>query len=112
VSLNRTICLDFDGVLNDYKQWDGEDKLFKPREGVANFLLRLRQLGYDIIICSCREPAKIRPWLIEHGLSVYIKDVVTKKPPALVYLDDRGLKFEGNYDMALVQITSFETYWE
>ena len=58
----KTVCIDFDGVLNTYDGWKGEDELFNPREKVEWFLKQLRQAGYEIVIHSTRTPSKIRKW--------------------------------------------------
>ena len=33
-------------------------------------------------------------WLEQWGMKPFISDVVVNKPNALVYIDDKGLKFE------------------
>ena len=105
------IVLDFDGVLNQYTGWKGENYLYKPRPGTKEFLEQLQQ-EYTIIILSARSPTSILSWLEQYELDQYIHQVTNKKPPAQVYLDDRGLKFEGDYQETLEQIRTFKTHWE
>ena len=105
------IVLDFDGVLNQYQGWKGENQLYTPRQGTRQFLEQLNK-DYNIIILSARSPTKIQTWLENHNLDQYITEVTNIKPPAVIYIDDRGLKFEGNYQETLEQIRTFQTHWE
>lgn len=105
------VAVDFDGVLNTYDGWNGRYDLFEPRRGVSEFLSKLDE-KYDVIIFTRRNPSSVWGWLDEHGLSIYVRHVTNHKPKAFVYIDDRGLKFEGDYDSILEQVDSFHTHWE
>jgi hypothetical protein len=108
----RTVCLDFDGVMNTYTGWKGEQELFEPRSGLKDFLERLQIAGYSVVVNSSRDAAGIRLWLNTHGLSGLVEQVTNVKPPAIVYLDDRGVTFRGDFDEAFSLITAFHPYWE
>lgn len=107
----KTVAVDFDGVLNLYSGWQGEDELFQPRENVQQFLALLAA-DYHVVIHSTRDPVRIRRWLDEHCLSGYVADVTSVKPPALAYVDDRAVPFTGDYGDVLVQLSTFKTHWE
>jgi predicted mannosyl-3-phosphoglycerate phosphatase (HAD superfamily) len=107
----RTICLDFDGVLNTYSGWKGEDYLFEPQPGAKEFINELRSLGYEVVIHSTRDPMKIGKWLVDHAILGPIK-VFKEKPPAIAYLDDRAIRFDGDFGKSLEEIKNFKTYWE
>ena len=104
------ICIDFDGVLNTYKGYDG-DNLGTPREGAREFLETLSR-EYTITIFSVRPYVKIIPWLEAHDLLCYVANVTSYKERAICYIDDRGLKFEGDYKECLKQLKGFKPYWE
>jgi len=109
----KTICLDFDGVANLYTGWKGEDELFEPRPGFDSFVLALVAHGYEVVVHSTRPAEKLERWLEEKAPAVAaIVRVVDKKPPALVYLDDRGVTFTGDFDDALSAILNFKAHWE
>jgi len=108
----RTICLDFDGVLNDYTGWKGPDHLGKPLPGARVFLEELLDTGWSVVIHSTRDAAGIAAWLQEHDLFPQHVQVVDRKPPAMVYLDDRGITFTGDYAAALDAIEGFRAWWE
>ena len=105
-----TICLDFDGVFNNYNGYD-EDDLGTPREGIKEFLETLSK-DYTIEVCSVRRYTKIMKWLHEHNLLQYVANVTRYKPIAVAYVDDRGITFNGDYDETLKQLKDFKTYWE
>jgi len=105
------VAIDFDGVLNTYDGWAGEGELFEPREGVWHFLARLSE-KYDVIIFTVRKPLFVWEWLVEHNLAEYVSDVTNVKPHAFIYVDDRGYKFNGDFDEVLRDIGTFTTHWE
>ncbi len=108
--MKPTICIDFDGVLNNYHGYDG-DNLGTPRDGAKEFLQELNK-KYTVIILSARRYSHIIRWLNEYDLWQYVADVTSFKPPATCYVDDRGIQFNGDYKETLKQIKKFKTYWE
>ena len=105
-----TICLDFDGVFNNYTGYDG-DNLGTPRPNLKKFLQVLHK-DFHIVVFSVRRFALIINWLVENDLWDYIDDVTSYKVPAVCYVDDRAIQFTGDYQQALNQIYGFKTYWE
>lgn len=110
--MSTTICLDFDGVMNTYDGWKGEQELFEPRPGLKEFLERLSTGGYSVVVNSTRDSERVNAWLSLHGLNHLVIRVTDRKPPAVVYLDDRGVTFRGDFDEAFAAITNFRVYWE
>lgn len=110
---HKTICLDFDGVLNLYTKWDGEENLYEPRPGVKEFLKALNDQGYELVVHSTRSAVKIARWLSKHELSQFISGTYNEKPKATIYLDDRALRFDGDFGQALAAIRDWPgTHWE
>jgi len=105
------ICVDFDGVLNNYKGYKGADELYEPRIGAREFLQKLSE-KYNVIILSARTPSKIYDWLIEHDLKEYVCDVTRTKAGAIAYIDDRAITFNGNYNTVLEELDGFKAHWE
>ena len=104
------ICIDFDGVLNNYDHYD-ENDLSTPKHGAKEFLEKLSR-EFTIIILSARKYPKIVQWLEQHDMIQYVSEVTSIKPPARIYLDDGGINFNGDYEKALKDIKNFKTYWE
>lgn len=109
--MTLTVAVDFDGVLNTYDGWQGKYELFEPRRGVGLFLSKLDE-RYDVIIFTNRKPSSVWRWLEEYNLATYVKKVTNHKPRAFVYVDDRALKFEGDFDETFDMIETFTTHWE
>ena len=103
------VCVDFDGVLNDYEGWRVPNYMYKPLPGTKEFLKKLSE-KYTVGIFSTRDPFRLRQWLELYHIPY--DEIVTKKVPALAYIDDRALRFDGNYDKVLYELERFKTHWE
>ena len=107
------LVVDFDGTI---AQWapSGYPDIGKPIEGATRFLQLLNTEGWKIIINSCRSggehEAAMANWLetndipfdeINHNSDYPWAD---GKPVGDVYLDDRGVRFEGQWDAAYQKV--------
>lgn len=114
----KTICIDFDGVLHDYSQgYLGEDVFYKPVKGASEGTKRLKGLGWKIIVFTCRsDTPKLRDWLNQNNIAYdYINNgpdgiETDTKPVADVYLDDHGLKFNGDWNTSVEEIENFKSW--
>ena len=105
-----TVCVDFDGVLNNYEYYD-PNNCFTPRPGAKEFLEKLSE-KYHVVILTARSFPKVERWLKNYGLNKYVADVTNIKVPAVAYIDDRAIKFKGDYDFALKELENFKPYWK
>ena len=113
----KTVVFDFDGVIHSYTSgWKGIDIIPDPPvDGIAEVMRKLKNNGYDIVIQSTRaENIKGK-----YSIAAYCKNngipydsISATKPPALVYVDDRGLKFDGKTDSVFEQIENFHSWTE
>jgi len=94
------IAFDFDGVIHRYsKKWYDGTIYDEPIKGSQE---ALRQLSnkYKVVIVTSRTPIKdIKQWLSFWDFDEY--EVTNQKIPALAYIDDRAIRFEGNWDTIL-----------
>ena len=112
--MNKTVVFDFDGVIHSYTSgWQGVDVIpDEPVEGIENALKEIHEAGYEVVIVSTRctdfvgEEAIIK-WLVKYGLICYVDKVCKEKPPAIVYIDDRAICFDGRPEKLLSKIESF-----
>ena len=104
-----TVALDFDGVLADYHGWKGEDHVGDPLPGAQDFVGRLINAGYVVVIHSTRDRTVLTRWLLFHGFPPI--EIAAQKPPAYIYIDDRGYRFNGNWDAAFKAIRR-RAWWE
>lgn len=117
--MKKTVCFDFDGVIHSYTSgWCGAANIPDiPMPGIRKEFEKLDEAGYYIAICSSRAQYKegrdaIWDWLEENGLRDFVDSVTAEKPPALVYVDDRGMKFEGVCPGLADKIMNFKSWLE
>jgi hypothetical protein len=116
-SFKPTIAVDFDGTICEFAYPD----IGPPKPGVREALTRLRELGYEVIIYSCRtanwhpdiflKPGEqncraehrevvhaMRDFLDEHNIPYDAIDYGNKgKPTADFYIDDKGVRYDNNW---------------
>ncbi len=118
----KTICIDFDGVISDYRGYFGKGKFGSPIEGVREAINELYEEGWKIIIHTTRsETEQIKRYLEVNGIPYHFVnhnpensklDLSPHKPIADVYLDDRAVRFEGEWNKKLLdKIKESEPHW-
>ncbi|MFR2535099.1 MAG: hypothetical protein ACLS95_07785 [Clostridia bacterium] len=108
------IVFDFDGVIHSYTSgWKGHAVIPDPPvKGIKEVIDKVRK-DYKVVVVSsrCNETTgvlAIKAYLKKHDIKV---DYVTNgKPPAVMYIDDRGICFDGNAEHLLHQIENFEPW--
>ena len=103
----RTIAVDFDGVIHRYSRgWQDGSIYDIPVSGAKSTLKRLAKKGFKIVIFTIRvnpemgddvkvEKEKIEEWLKSNGFEkeVHYHEITALKPKASVYIDDRAIRF-------------------
>lgn len=109
--VQKTICLDFDGVIHSYQTgWHGADVIPDPPIHKVEVAIRQLRNDYRVVVYSarCREEAgriAIEHWLAKHNIEV--DEVCDHKPPAHVYVDDRAVRFSGDWEQTIHEIHGF-----
>lgn len=110
----KTLVFDFDGTIHSYTSgWQGPTTIPDPPvDGMREALANLHASGYEIIINSTRcnyldGRAAIRRWLAKYGMAEYVDRIVTTKPPAIAYIDDRAINFDGDAGLMVERIKRF-----
>lgn len=99
---HKTVCVDFDGVIHRYSKGYFDSTAYDvPMDGAKESLLKLINQGYRIVVFSARDAADIKEWLHFHFMGTPLEhlEVTNVKIPALVYIDDRALRFTNWKDM-------------
>jgi hypothetical protein len=79
---------------------------------VARFLEQLNRRGYRVVVFTMRWADDVRDWLKTHGLDHLVSGVTDRKPAAHVFVDDRAVCFDGDFDATLDAIDRFVPHWE
>ncbi len=110
----KTIICDFDGTI---AEWGKYPEPGSPTSRVKESLQELKDMGFEILISSCRtsnemskhpidkeiEKRRIEEYLLKHEIP-YDEVLKTDKPIATFYIDDRAIRFNGNWQEVLEQI--------
>lgn len=117
MSYKPNIVFDFDGVIHSYKSgWKGAENIPDPVvPGIADAIRELREIGYRVEVVStrCSTPkgmGAVRYYLKKN--EIIVDDVLMEKPPALCYIDDRAIRFDGHPEKLVEQVVNFRTWLE
>lgn len=117
-----TVVFDFDGVIHSYTSgWKGPTEIPDPPvDGIKEAIADIRGAGYKVVIVSsrCNYTSRdgkhnlgiesIKEWLDKYN--IFVDEISAKKPPAIVYIDDRAICFDGNSSSLLEKINSFKPW--
>lgn len=111
-----TVVFDFDGVIHSYTSgWRGVGIISDPPvPGIAEAINDIRERGYQVIVVSTRCASDYGKAAIEKFLEendIVVDEVLAHKPPALVYIDDRAICFDGNPAGLLEKIQNFQPWY-
>lgn len=105
--MKEIICVDFDGVLNEYNGYEGNN-LGKPLSGSQDFIKELRR-KYKVVILTSRPKDQVINWLSNNGFPSM--KVTNNKVPAVAYIDDRAIRFNGSYIQTIYEAVNLKPYW-
>jgi hypothetical protein len=107
----RKIAIDFDGVLANYiPGMASRDKTGSPIAGAKLSLRKLRNLDYRIIIWTSRPITdNLIRWFEKCEIPY---DEIISKPDFHIFIDDRAIRFEGNWEETLNEIEHFKEWWK
>lgn len=108
--MKKTILIDLDGVLNTYTGNYDENFIPTIKEGAAEFIKELSN-NYIIKIFTTRNLLLTSEWLINNDLRQYVSDVTNIKVPSYLIIDDRSIKFNGNYNDLKEKINNFKVWY-
>ena len=109
--MKKTILIDLDGVLNTYSGNFDKDLIPPIREGAFEFLQNLSK-DYQIKLFTTRNKLLASKWITDNKLSNYIDDITNTKELCYLYIDDRSIKFNGNYKDLTNQIEQFQVWYK
>jgi len=105
--MQKTVCVDLDGVLAQYDGWKGVEHIGDPIPGAVKFTKRLQEMA-RVVIFTTRTNAdpkisersesvemltqRVKLWLDAHGFAYDEIYVGQGKPLASAYVDDRAVE--------------------
>lgn len=115
--MRQTVVFDFDGVIHSYMSgWKGLTAIPDPPvPGIKEALKNIHDAGYEVCVVSTRCQHQvgieaITDWLEKHGMLDSVDRVLGEKPPAIVYIDDRAICFDGHPETLLEKIQNFKPW--
>jgi len=106
----KTILIDLDGVLNTY---DGkfDVNVIPPIKDDAKEFLQNLSKNFDIKIFTTRNKILASKWICENKLENYIQDVTDHKDLCWLFIDDRCINFQGDYEDLNNKIQNFKAWY-
>ncbi len=98
-SMQRALAIDFDGVLHSYTSgWQGHELIADgPVEGAREACERLYEAGWKLYVFTSRSELKpVQKWLEKYRFPPMMLTRI--KPIAIAYIDDRAIRFEGDWE--------------
>lgn len=106
LTFKKTILIDLDGVLNKYKGNFDKTNIPPIAKGAKDFLMELSK-NFILKLFTTRNKLLVAKWLIDNDLETLVTDITNVKD-----IDDRCLKFDGDYDKLLNNIKNFEAWYK
>jgi hypothetical protein len=102
---SRTIGIDFDNTIASADP-DNPSEIGPPEPGAIEALKEIHRRGFHIVLLTCRalkqwkdtDIPKVEAFLKEHGIDDIIVNITATKPVAMMYIDDRAINYNGNWD--------------
>lgn len=113
--MKKTVVFDFDGVIHSYTSgWRGQCVISDPPvPGIKEAIDEIRAAGYEVVVVSTRcasvqGQGAVQAWLLDNDIKV--DAIKMEKPPAIVYIDDRAICFDGNPATLLSKVQEFKPW--
>ena len=111
--MKPVVICDFDGTLCDHMYPD----IGPLKPNVKESLQEIKDLGFDIHICSCRTNLEVSVTIfdrleqlekmkkfLDNNEIPYDKILNNDKPVAFAYIDDRGIGFRDNWKETIKEL--------
>ena len=111
----KTVVFDFDGVIHSYTSgWKGAGIVEDPVvPGIQSVIKELREKRYEVVVVSARcsnveGMDAVKQYLEKND--IIVDRVMKEKPPAICYIDDRAICFDGKAETLIEKIRTFRPW--
>lgn len=98
---DRIIAIDFDHTLCDTAHPVEGKKMGAPMPGALEVVEELQDRGYGVIVFTINNVQVVGEWLDYYNFDCQVTSI---KPAAEVYVDDKALRFTGNWQQTLKEL--------
>jgi hypothetical protein len=114
--MKKIVCVDLDGTIAHFVEWKGESHFGNVIEGTREALIALREKGWLIIIFTTRANKVIIADFLNSNELIFDhinenpfqpENAIGGKPFADVYIDDRAIQFNGDWQKTMSEIDLF-----
>lgn len=109
--VKKRILIDLDGVLNNYDGGYNPNVIPEIRIGAKEFIREIAN-EYELKVFTTRNKELTEKWLTQNDIGKYFEGVTNIKEPSYLIIDDRGIRFNGNYNATLNEIHKFKVWWK
>ena len=122
----KRIMVDLDGTIHAYEKGWNNGKLGSVIKGAKEAIDELHNKGFEIIIFTTRASSEIlhkkiskdkmvsdiEKWLDKND--IYYDDITSEKIEAVMYIDDRAIRFNGDWIETMKEVKKVSEYerWE
>lgn len=109
------VALDLDGVLAEYHGWTGDATPLDPYPHTRIMMEHMVDAGYKLYVLTARRTRDlvlVDKWVYEHGFEDLLWFVTNIKHPAVAYVDDNGVRFEGNPARTFHLVQDSRPWWK
>ena len=112
------VGIDFDGVIHKCSKGFYDGTVYDPPIDGAKEALKTLSEKYVIVVYSAKARSDrplvngktgvelIWDWLRAHEMDTYVKEVTAEKPRAVFYVDDKAVRFNGNWSETFQDLES------
>ncbi|MBR1908034.1 hypothetical protein IJ818_03760 [bacterium] len=110
-TFKKTILIDLDGVLNVYDGNFNKNVIPPIKNGAKSFLENLSE-NYEIKIFTTRNKILTAKWLSDNDIDKFVEDVTNVKELCWLYIDDRAVTFNGDFEKLKSDIATFKPWYK
>lgn len=109
--MKKTLLIDLDGVLNQYTGQFDINYIPDIKKGAKEFLMNISK-DYIVKLFTTRNKILVAKWLVKNNLDSIVEDITNVKELSYLYIDDRCINFDGNFDKLNSQINNFKPWYK